>query len=65
MEETNANPGHRFIEAAMEMTNAVSCSFTDGSIVRVGGIGLVLGTPITCPPPTCFALSLLVDSGRR
>jgi hypothetical protein len=43
MEETNANPGHRFIEAAVEMTNAVSCSFTDGSIARVGGMGLVLG----------------------
>jgi hypothetical protein len=37
------NPGHRFIEAAVEMSNAVSCSFTDGGIARVGGMGLVLG----------------------
>lgn len=37
------DPGHRFIEAAVEMTNAVSCSFKDGAITRVGGMGLVLG----------------------
>ncbi|MBU6173889.1 MAG: right-handed parallel beta-helix repeat-containing protein, partial [Planctomycetes bacterium] len=37
------NPGHRFIEAAVEMTDAISCSFVDGGIARVGGMGLVLG----------------------
>jgi hypothetical protein len=37
------NPGHRFIEAAVEMTDAISCSFIDGGIARVGGMGLVLG----------------------
>ncbi len=33
-------PGHRFIEAAVEMENAQSCSFTDGAIAHVGGMGL-------------------------
>jgi hypothetical protein len=36
-------PGHRFIEAALEMTHARSCSFRDGGIARVGGMGIVLG----------------------
>lgn len=36
------DPGHRFIEAAVEMVYARSCSFSDGAIERVGGMGLVL-----------------------
>lgn len=36
------DPGHRFIEAAVEMSHARSCSFSDGAIARVGGMGLVL-----------------------
>jgi hypothetical protein len=38
-----ADPGHRFIEAAVEMAHARSCSFRDGGIARVGGMGIVLG----------------------
>jgi hypothetical protein len=37
------DPGHRFIEAAVEMAHARSCSFRDGGIARVGGMGIVLG----------------------
>ncbi|MFM7411866.1 MAG: right-handed parallel beta-helix repeat-containing protein [Planctomycetota bacterium] len=37
------DPGHRFIEAAVEMTHARSCSFRDGGVARVGGMGIVLG----------------------
>lgn len=37
------DPGHRFIEAAVEMSCARSCSFSDGGVARVGGMGLVLG----------------------
>lgn len=36
------DPGHRFIEAAVEMSHARSCSFSDGAVARVGGMGLVL-----------------------
>lgn len=37
------DPGHRFIEAAVEMVHARACSFRDGGIARVGGMGIVLG----------------------
>jgi hypothetical protein len=37
------DPGHRFIDAAVEMTHARACSFCDGGIARVGGMGVVLG----------------------
>jgi len=36
------DPGHRFIEAAVEIAHARSCSFRDGAIGRVGAMGLVL-----------------------
>lgn len=36
------NPGHRFIDAAVEVLHARSCSFRDGGIRRAGGMGLVL-----------------------
>jgi hypothetical protein len=35
-------PGHRFIEAAVEVTHARTCSFRDGGIGRVGAMGLAL-----------------------
>ncbi len=35
-------PSHRPVEAAVEMAYARSCSFNDGGIARVGGMGLVL-----------------------
>lgn len=37
------DPGHRFIEAAVEMVHARACSFRDGGVARVGGMGIVLG----------------------
>jgi hypothetical protein len=37
------DPGHRFIDAAVEITCARACSFRDGGVARVGGMGLVLG----------------------
>jgi hypothetical protein len=36
------NPGHRPIEAAVEFEYARSCSFTNGGISHVGGMGLCL-----------------------
>jgi hypothetical protein len=36
------DPGHRFIEAAVEVAHARTCSFRDGGIGRVGAMGLVL-----------------------
>jgi hypothetical protein len=36
------DPGHRFIEAAVEIAHARSCSFRDGGIGRAGAMGLVL-----------------------
>jgi len=36
------DPGHRFIEAAVEIAHARSCSFRDGGIARVGAMGMVL-----------------------
>ena len=39
---TDANPGHRFMDAAVEYEFAHSCSFTDGSIAHVGGMGICL-----------------------
>jgi len=38
----NGEPGHRFVEAAVEARYARSCSFRDGGIGRVGAMGLVL-----------------------
>ena len=35
-------PGHRFIEAAVEFEHARSCNFVDGGIAHVGGMGLCL-----------------------
>lgn len=35
-------PGHRFIEAAVEYEHARSCNFVDGGIAHVGGMGLCL-----------------------
>jgi hypothetical protein len=35
-------PGHRPIEAAVEMKNAQQCSFSDGAITDAGGMGLCL-----------------------
>jgi hypothetical protein len=40
--QDNGEPGHRFIEAAVEVKHARSCSFRDGGISRVGAMGLVL-----------------------
>ncbi len=37
-----SDPGHRFIEAAVEVAQARTCSFRDGGVGRVGGMGLVL-----------------------
>ena len=36
------DPGHRFIDAAVEFTHARSCSFRDGAIAHAGGMGLCL-----------------------
>jgi hypothetical protein len=35
-------PGHRFIEAAVEFEHARSCNFVEGGIASVGGMGLCL-----------------------
>ena len=37
-----AKPGHRPIEAAVEFSFAQSCSFSDGGVTDVGGMGLCL-----------------------
>lgn len=39
---TDSQPGHRPMDAAVEYEFARSCSFTDGGIAHVGGIGLCL-----------------------
>ena len=39
---TEPNPGHRFIDAAVEFVHARSCSFRDGAIGHVGAMGLCL-----------------------
>jgi len=36
------DPGHTFIDGAVEMKHARSCSFRDGGIARVGAMGMVL-----------------------
>lgn len=36
------DPGHRFIDAAVEFKHARACSFRDGGVARAGGMGLVL-----------------------
>lgn len=38
----DSKPGHRFMNAAVEYEFARSCSFTDGGIAHVGGMGLCL-----------------------
>ncbi len=38
----SGDPGHRFIDAAVEFKQARGCSFRDGGVARVGGMGLVL-----------------------
>ncbi|MGD0899272.1 MAG: right-handed parallel beta-helix repeat-containing protein [Thermoguttaceae bacterium] len=35
-------PGHRFIDAAVDFAHARGCSFTDGAVRRVGGMGICL-----------------------
>lgn len=36
------DPGHRFIDAAVEYTHARSCSFRDGGVAHVGAMGICL-----------------------
>ena len=36
------NPGHRFIDAAVEYSHARSCSFRDGGVAHVGAMGVCL-----------------------
>ena len=36
------NPGHRFIDAAVEFIHARSCSFRDGGVAHVGAMGVCL-----------------------
>ncbi len=36
------NPGHRFIDAAVEFSHAKACSYRDGAIAHVGAMGLCL-----------------------
>lgn len=39
----HGDPGHEFIDAAVEMVHSQYCSFCDGGIAGVGAMGLVLG----------------------
>ncbi len=40
--DSKPNPGHRFIDAAVDFVHAVGCSYRDGGVAHVGAMGICL-----------------------